>query len=200
MSLGGKRAPLIAGVAAAVVALGLVFLFVLPKMNEVSTAQDALIVAEEQEQTLLARKGALESAQAEAPENEATIAAVQQRIPEVADEAGLLLLLENAAVSAGLSVSQFTLTEPVYDATSGLSIISIQVQGEGTYFQIADFLYNVETLPRAAKVLTTDLSTAEAATGTTPTLAVGASIQAYTTDADPELPGPQSVDATEVAG
>ena len=49
-----KRAPIIAGVIAALVALLAVFLLVLPKMGEVSTAQDELQTAEDQEVTLAA--------------------------------------------------------------------------------------------------------------------------------------------------
>lgn len=198
--MGGRRAPLLAGIGVAVLALLLVMLFVLPKMGEVTEAKDQLSVVEDEEQNLLARKQALEAAAAEAPENEATIAAVDAQIPEVADEAGLMILLQNAADSAGLEVSQFSISEPSFDAATGLSVMSIQVSAEGTYFQVADFLYNIETLPRAAKVLTSGLSTTGDDTSSTPTLSLSASIEAYTTDADPELPGHQGGVGTTAAG
>jgi Tfp pilus assembly protein PilO len=198
--VGGKRAPLLAGIGVAVLALLLVVLFVLPKMGEVTEAQDQLSLVEDEEQNLLARKQALEAAEAEAPENEATIAAVDAQIPEVADEAGLMILLQNAADSAGLEVSQFAISEPAFDADTGLSLMAIQVSAEGTYFQIADFLYNIETLPRAAKVLTSGLSTTGDATSSTPTLSLSASLEAYTTDADPGLPGHQDEVGTTATG
>jgi Tfp pilus assembly protein PilO len=194
--VGSKRAPIFAGVGVAVLAIILIVLFVLPKMGEVTEAQDALAVTEGEEQTLLARQQGLEAARDEAPQNEAIIDEVNSQIPEVADEAGLMLLLQNAASSAGLRVSSFSISEPSFDAAQGLSVMTISVNAEGTYFQVADFLYNIETLPRAAKVLNSDLSPSSSAAGTTPTLTLSAGIEAYTTDANPELPGPQRAGTT----
>ena len=187
-----KRAPLFAGIIAGVVALLMIMFLVLPKMGEVTEAKDDLSVVQDEEATLLAQRQALEIAQEEAPENEATIAEVQSRIPEVADALGRMILLQNAADQAGLRVSQFSISEPSFDAADGLSVITISVSAEGTYFQIADFLYNIETLPRAAKVLNTDLSPSSGSTTGSPTLALGATMEAYTMDSDAELPGPQT--------
>lgn len=194
--MGSRRAPLLAAIGVVALALLMFVFLVLPKMGEVTEAQDELSVAEGREQTLLAQRQALEVAEAEAPENEATIAQVQSAIPEVADEAGLMILLQNAADTAGLEVSQFSISEPVFNPESGLSAMTISVSAEGTYFQIADFLYNIETLPRAAKVLNTDLSPSTASTTGSPTLALGATMEAYTSDANPDLPGPQTEGAS----
>ncbi|HYJ62094.1 MAG TPA: type 4a pilus biogenesis protein PilO [Actinomycetota bacterium] len=194
--MGSRRAPLLAAIGVVALALLMFVFLVLPKMGEVTEAQDELSVAEGREQTLLAQRQALEVAEAEAPENEATIAEVQSAIPEVADEAGLMILLQNAADTAGLEVSQFSISEPVFNPESGLSAMTISVSAEGTYFQIADFLYNIETLPRAAKVLNTDLSPSTASTTGSPTLALGATMEAYTSDANPDLPGPQTESAS----
>jgi len=194
--VGSRRAPLLAAIGVVALALLMFVFLVLPKMGEVTEAQDELSVAEGREQTLLAQRQALEVAEAEAPENEATIAEVQSAIPEVADEAGLMILLQNAADTAGLEVSQFSISEPVFNPESGLSAMTISVSAEGTYFQIADFLYNIETLPRAAKVLNTDLSPSTASTTGSPTLALGATMEAYTSDANPDLPGPQTESAS----
>lgn len=190
--MGNKRAPILAGIGVAILALLLILFLVLPKMGEVGEAQDELSTAQGEEQTLLAQRQALEVAEAEAPENEATIASVQSQIPEVADEAGLMILLQNAADQAGLSVTQFSISEPTFDPAVGFSVLTISVSAEGTYFQVADFLYNIETLPRAAKVLNSDLSPSSTTTTGSPTLALGATLEAYTSDADPELPGPQT--------
>jgi Tfp pilus assembly protein PilO len=194
--VGSRRAPIFAAVGVVLLAIALIVLLVLPKMGEVSEAQDALAVTEAEEQTLLARQQGLEAARDEAPDNEAIITEVNSQIPEVADEAGLMLLLQNAASSAGLRVSSFSISEPSFDAALGSSVMTISVSAEGTYFQVADFLYNIETLPRAAKVLNTDLSPSSSAAGTTPTLTLSAGIEAYTTDANPDLPGSQPAGTT----
>ena len=95
--LRGSRAPLIAGVGALVLVGLLVFLLVLPKMGEVSDANDALAAAQAQQGTLESQLAALEQAEAAAPEAKATIQEVEQQIPPTADEPGMLLLLKNAA-------------------------------------------------------------------------------------------------------
>ena len=97
-----RRAPLFAGLAVAAVAILMVLLLVLPKMSQVSTAQDQLDQAQRDQQTLESRKSALEDAKAAAPQARKTIAEVNQRIPATAEEPGLILLLQNAAISAGI--------------------------------------------------------------------------------------------------
>jgi Tfp pilus assembly protein PilO len=182
---------LIAGILVGVLAILMIVLLVLPKMTDVTEAQDELSKTEAQGVTLQARREALEGAQADAPANEATIAQVRAQIPEVADQPGLYVLLDNAASSAGLAVAQISITEPVFDPATGLSVMTIAVSAEGTYFQIADFTYNIQTLPRAAKILNLDLSAADASSFGSPTLSMSATMEAYTSDADPSLPGPQ---------
>ena len=99
-----RRAPLYAGLAVAGVAILMVLLLVLPKTSQVSTAQDKLDQAQRDQQTLESRKSALEDAKAAAPQARKTIAEVDQRIPATAEEPGLILLLQNAALSAGIDL------------------------------------------------------------------------------------------------
>ncbi len=111
---------------------------------------------------------------------------MEQQIPPTVDEAGLLLLIRNAAVRSGVAFSQLTPGTPTLDATSGLSTIPLAVTASGSYFQIAEFLYSIETLPRAAKVLTVSLAPGAGAEGTTTTvtnlLQLQASVVLYTSD------------------
>ena len=148
----GKRAPLIAAaVALALVVLMVVFL-VLPKMGQVSEASDELVATEAQQGTLESQLAALEQAQAAAPEAKATIQDVEEKIPPTADEAGMLLLVKGAAVSSGVTLTTITPGDPVLDPVTGLSVITLAVTAEGSYFALTQFLYSLETLPRAAKV------------------------------------------------
>ena len=75
----------------------LVVFLVLPKMGEVSEANDELAAAQAQQGTLESQLAALEQAQAAAPEAKDTIQEVEQQIPPTADEPGMLLLVKNAA-------------------------------------------------------------------------------------------------------
>ena len=111
-----RRAPIIAGVIAALVALLAVFLLVLPKMGEVSTTQDELQTAEDQEVTLAAQLNALQDAQAAAPETEQEIAAIDAEIPPTADLPSLFRLLQGAADRSAVDFFSFTPGTPVPNA------------------------------------------------------------------------------------
>jgi Tfp pilus assembly protein PilO len=196
--LANKRGPLIAGVVAVALVLLLIFVLVLPKLHAVSSAQSDLSAAEAQQQTLEGQKAALEDVKASAPDNKAVIASVERQIPPVADESGLILLLQNAATYAGLDLVTLTPSTPTFDATTGLSTISVSVSASGTYFDVTEFMYRIETLPRAAKV--TGISLAPGATSSTttttssiPTLQLSATVDVYTSDASAgpgSIPGP----------
>jgi Tfp pilus assembly protein PilO len=190
-----RRAPLFAGLAAAGVAILMVLLLVLPKMGQVSQAQVQLDQAQRDKQTLESRKSALEDAKAAAPQARKTIAEVHNRIPPTADEPGLILLLQNAAINAGIDLVSLSPGTPALDTTSGLSKIAVAVSASGTYFDVTDFMYQIETLPRAAIV--TNLSLAPGQTSQTgiPLLTLTATVQTYTSDtsAGPgSEPGPTS--------
>jgi Tfp pilus assembly protein PilO len=190
-----RRAPLYAGLAVAGVAILLVLLLVLPKMGQVSQAQNQLDQAQSDQQTLESRKSALEDAKAAAPQARKTIAEVHKRIPPTADEPGLILLLQNAAISAGIDVLSLSPGTPVLDTTSGLSKIAVGVSATGTYFDMTDFMYQIETLPRAAIVTNLSLAPGETSQTGVPLLTLTASIQTYTSDtsAGPgSEPGPTS--------
>lgn len=183
--LRGKRGPLVAGAGVVALAVILVFFLVLPKMGEVSTANADLLAAQAQQGTLESQLAALEQAEAAAPVARQTIQNVERLIPPTVDQAGMLLLVRNAAARTGIAFSQLTPGTPALDATSGLSAIPLAITATGTYFQIAEFLYSIETLPRAAKVLTITLAPGSGdATTTTVTnlLQLQASAVLYTSD------------------
>ena len=190
-----RRAPLFAGLAVAGVAILMVLLLVLPKMSQVSTAQDQLDQAQRDQQTLESRKSALEDAKAAAPQARKAIAEVNQRIPATAEEPGLILLLQNAAISAGIDLVSLSPGTPVFDTAVGLSTIAVGVSATGTYFDVTDFMYQIETLPRAAIVTNLSLAPGETSQTGVPLLTLSATIQTYTTDtsAGPgSEPGPTS--------
>ena len=192
--MGNARAPIFAAAGAVVIAILLVVLLVLPKLGQVSAAKEDLAAAKSQQQTLETQKGALEDTQAQAPENRATIDEVQKKIPPTADEPGLLLLINNAALDSGLDLTTLSPSPPVFDPVTGLSTIVLSMSALGTYNEATEFSYQIESLPRAAKI--TSLSLAPA--GTTDSLGnqvltLSVQIDAYTSDtsAGPgSAPGP----------
>jgi Tfp pilus assembly protein PilO len=192
--LTSKRAPILAAVAAAALALLMVFFLVLPKLAQVSDARAELTDERAKQTTLESELRALQDAKTAAPESQATIDRVNREIPPTADLPGLILLLQNASTSSGIDLTTITPAVPVFDATSGLSTISVSVTVTGSYFALTEYLYKIETLPRAAKVLTVSVSPAGSTGTTTSGLTLTATLDMYTADtsAGPgSSPGPQ---------
>jgi Tfp pilus assembly protein PilO len=178
-----RRAPLIAGVVVVVLAILMVLLLVLPKSHEVSEAQGTLDDTRRQGQVLESRKQALEDAKAQAPQARKTIAEVDRKIPPVADEPGLILLLQNAAIDAGIDLVSLSPANPTFDATTNLSTIDVSVSATGTYFDVTEFMYQIETLPRAALVTNISLSPGSGSSSTgVPLLTLSATVRTYTSD------------------
>jgi Tfp pilus assembly protein PilO len=200
-----RRAPIIAGVIAVAVALFAVFLLVRPKMSEVSTMEDDLQAAEDQEVTLAAQLNALQDAQAAAPETEQEIAAIDAEIPPTADLPSLFRLLQGAADRSVVDFFSFTPGTPAPNTAGTFSTIASQVTVSGGYFAIDEFLFLLETLPRAAKVTTLAVTPSSAASGETTTttstsnLQLQVTVEFYTTDtsAGPgSVPGPSDISGT----
>jgi len=194
----GRRGPIIAGAASILVAVLAIFLLELPKMGQVSQTEEELQAAQDEEISLDAQLRALQEAQAAAPETEAEIARIEDEVPPTADLPALFRLLQGAADQAAVDFFSFTPGSPSPDAAGSYSTISSSILVTGSYFAIDEYLFLLETLPRAAKVTTisvTPASTdAESATATsTGTLSLSLTVEFYTTDASAgpgSVPGP----------
>jgi len=191
-----RRAPVVAGVLMVLVAVLAVFFLVLPKMNEVSEAQDQLQAAQDQEIGLEAELRALQQAQAEAPETEQAIAAIEDQIPPTADLPSLFRLLQSAADRSAVDFFSFTPASPIVDATSSYSTIASTIVVSGGYFALDEFLFLLETLPRAAKATTIAVAPTGGTTGgatSSSLLQLQTTVEFFTTDtsAGPgSVPGP----------
>jgi len=193
------RAPIFAAAGAVVIAILLIVLLVLPKMGQVSTAKEDLATAQGQQQTLEAQKGALEDTKARAPENRRTIDEVHRKIPPTADEPGLLLLINNAALDSGLDLTTLAPSPPVFDEATGLSTIVLSMSAVGTYNEVTQFTYQIETLPRAAKIVSLALTPAGATDSLgDQLLTMSVQIDAFTSDTSSgpgSTPGPTEAGA-----
>ena len=194
----GTRAPILAGVIMAVIAVLAFLLIVNPKRAEVADAQSQLEEAQSQELTKVAQRATLQPAEAEAPANRKIIRQVEQQLPPTADPQGFILLLKNAAVKAGVDLTQEAIQAPTA-GESGVTTIPIAITLSGTYFSLDEYLFQLETLPRAAKVVNVSIAAgAGDATTVAGTLTMQVSIELYTTDisAGPgSIPGPTEATA-----
>jgi Tfp pilus assembly protein PilO len=173
----GRRAVIVAGAGAAILGLLLVLFLVLPKMAEVTTAEEELQDAKAEQQTLSVQLNALKQARDEAPQNEATIREIEGKVPPTANLPSVILFLRNSASVAGVQVMSLTPAVPVPEPSGAFSSISVSASGQGSYFALVKYLHEMETLPRAATVESIDLSPIE---GTV--LSFAATITLYTSD------------------
>jgi len=199
----GRRAPIIAGVIMGAVAVLVVLLVVNPKRAAVAAAQSDLEDARAEQITLQSQLASLEQAKADAPENRKIIRQVEQQLPPTVDEQGLILLLSNAATSSGCNLTATSVSSPVFDPAQGFSIVPASLTVTGGYFSLDEFLFQIETLRRAAKVLSITLAPVGEAGATTSvgTLSMQVSLEMYSTDANAgpgSEPGPTDPDAGSV--
>jgi Tfp pilus assembly protein PilO len=173
----GRRAIIVAGAGAAVLALLLIFFLVLPKMSEVTEAEQELEDTTAEQAVLQGRLTALQQARDEAPENQATIRQIEGLVPPTAELSAVILLLRNAAAVAGVQVVSLTPATPTTSTTGEFSTISVSASGECSYFAMVKYLHEIETLPRAATVEAVSLAPIE---GTL--LTFTATITLYTSD------------------
>jgi Tfp pilus assembly protein PilO len=194
----GRRAIIVAGAGAAVLALLLIFFLVLPKMSEVTEAEKELDDTTAEQAVLQGRLNALQQARDEAPENQATIRQIEGLVPPTAELSAVILLLRNAASVAGVQVVSLTPATPVASTTGGFSTISVSASGECSYFAMVKYLHEIETLPRAATVEAVSLTPIEGSQ-----LSFTATITLYTSDisAGPgSEPGPTETLVTTPGG
>ena len=62
-------------------------------------------------------------------------------------------MIKNAAAQSSVGLTTLTPGTPTLDPVTGLSVAPLAITASGTYFSLTEFLYSLETLPRATKVL-----------------------------------------------
>ncbi|HWO69715.1 MAG TPA: type 4a pilus biogenesis protein PilO [Actinomycetota bacterium] len=188
-----RRGPIVAGAAVAVLALLAVLLLLLPKMREVGEAREQLAAAQDQEQSLQNQLRALQEAREEAPRVRDAIRRLDTQVPPTADLPGMIRLLAGAADRAAVDFFSVAPGTPTA-AEAGFSVVPAQIQVTGGYFSLDEFLYRLETLPRAVKVTSLQISPGGGEGQAAPAgLSMQLSVEFYTTDvsAGPgSVPGP----------
>jgi Tfp pilus assembly protein PilO len=175
-----RRAPLFAAIGMVLLVIVVVFVAILPKMKQVTQREAELAAAEQEEQFLLAELQRLQDVRAQLPEVRRRLAKFNQKVPGTADLPGLIRLLQNAADASNLTFFSIAPGDPTPvgaaapvlptappspDATAPpppvvpvapvgtASVIPSEVVIVGFFFDVDQFLFRLENLPRAAKVI-----------------------------------------------
>jgi Tfp pilus assembly protein PilO len=173
-----KRGPLIAALASVGVIVLMVAVLILPKASQVRAKQREVGQAEKQESVLRLQVQQLQAAAREAPKNRRQLAKLQAAIPPTADLPGLLRLLNSAADQSGVDFMSVSPGQPAGSADGKTSVIQTQITVVGGFFAVDQYLFRLETLPRAARVNTVQVSPQA-----WPKLQVSLTVEFYTTDA-----------------
>jgi len=174
-----RRGPIIVLVISVVVAILLFFFLVLPKMREVSRTEDSVEQARAQELSLRAELARLEGIRENAQRIRRQVARFRRAVPPVADLPGLINALQDAADVSDVDFFSVSPGTPVGFPQVAASEIPAEIQVIGGFFQVDEFLFRLETMNRAAKVISISVGPGP---DSLPQIQVALSVEFYTTD------------------
>jgi Tfp pilus assembly protein PilO len=174
-----RRQPLIVGLVLGAVAVILVLALLIPKLSAVNKKRDELEQARDAGQALQAQVAALEEAKREAPTIRQQLARLETAIPPTTDLPGLIRLFRSAADQAAVDFLSVSPGAPSASLDGQTSVIPAEITVTGSYFSIDEFLYRLETLPRATKISAITLGQGP---GGPPELQINLTAQVFTTD------------------
>jgi Tfp pilus assembly protein PilO len=148
-----RRAPIVVAAVAALLVLLAVFFLVLPKMGDVGESRDLLQTEQDREQSLRLQLAQLEEARDQADRVRRQLNRLATEVPPTPDLPSLVRLLENTADQSNVSFMSVTPGNPQVSTTGGYSIVPTQITAAGGFFSVDEFLFRLETLPRALKVM-----------------------------------------------
>ena len=185
-----KRAPLIAGGIVAVVLLLIVVGLIMPRSGQNGTAKDTLAQLQADETAKQAQLRNLEELQQQLSAFQRRLDANEALVPNTADTPGLIRILRLVADKTGVDFAVLSQGAPAVQDPVEFSSISVSISISGRLDQVGQYLYEVEHLERAIKVISLTM-TPEPDTG----IIVGTmTANTYTTDTSTGptgLPGSQ---------
>jgi Tfp pilus assembly protein PilO len=175
-----RRGPLIAAGASLLAAVMVVMVLLLPRASAVNKKEKELDHARQQQGQLEAQLQQLKQARRDARAVQKQLARLETRIPPTADLPALIRFLQNAADASAVDFVSISPSTPANSPGQQVSTIPTQVTAAGTFFSVEEFLFKLETLPRAVKV--TQIQVGAGPDGL-PQLQITMTAEVYTTDA-----------------
>ena len=146
-----RRGLIVAGAASALVAvIALVFLL-LPRLSAVGKRSDDVDAAVAQQANLESQLGQLKEAKREAKIVQKQLNRLETKVPPTAELPSLIRLLQGAADASAVDFMAVSPGTPT-SAIPGISTIGTQINVLGSFFSVEEFLFKLETLPRAIRV------------------------------------------------
>ena len=126
-----------------------------PQYDRVASAQQQQKEEESNLQSKIAELEGLKQAKKDAPQIESESLKLNKQMPEDQDIATLVVELEQAAKDSGVKILDLDFTNPA--VIKNYSTISFSGGVQGTYFNIADYIYQITAMPRQIKISKIDL-------------------------------------------
>ena len=186
-----KKGPVLAMLAGIVLVLIMVVALILPKAAAVKSKQAELVTAQQQESELTLHLAQLKAAAADAPKDRRRMAKLQAEVPPTADLSSLIKQINSSADQANVDFMALAPGPPAVQPNGLVSTIPVQITVNGAFFAVDQFLFRLENLPRASRVIAITMVPGPAGA---PQVTVGVTVEFYTTDvsAGPgSLPGAQ---------
>jgi hypothetical protein len=193
-----RRGPLVAALIGLAVSLLVIFALILPKISSVNSTNKAVDEARSEQSVLQGKLAQLKDTAARAEEFRKRLQVLEAEVPPTTDLPGLIRLLNDAAdhsavdfmsiapaqptiaVPGGGSATQAsTGTTGTLGGTASVSVIPVTITVEGSFFAVDEYLFRLETLPRASKVMTIALTVG---TGGLPQLSLTLTVNFFTSD------------------
>ena len=201
-----KRSQILLAGLGAVLLIALFYVLIFQPSREQLAVVEAEIATEQvMQQELTTEIARLRAVREQAPEAEAQLVAAEAIVPRDAALPSALRQLQLAADESGLVLAAVTTSRPVEfpDTADGLSSIAMNVQLEGGYFQVVDFLRRVEDPTISARGL--NWSSANISVDEYPNLSVSLTGSIFALIASPppaesEVPEATDADALEDDG
>jgi len=142
-----KRNALLVGAAIAV-AIVLLWYFVLyaPLNDDLSSAQDQVAQEQKTTQSLQAKLAQLESQKQNGTQQQALLRRLDAAVPKEPDLAEFIIQANDIADQSGIEFLSIAPTPPA--AGSGVSVINLTITISGGFFQLQDYLRQLEQLER----------------------------------------------------
>lgn len=166
-----------------IVAVAWYFVLIAPKADQLSTAKKDLSDARSQQQSLAATLKRLQDLDRERPARQAQLQRLAAAIPAEPDLAGFLLSANDLAIKANVDWVSIAPAPPSAAAAGLPSQVSMQIQIQGGFFQVLDYLNRIENLPRIVVVDSVQVSASQGGDSASPVLTLALSARMFTTAA-----------------
>ena len=173
MKLTATQLMIIAGLLAAIAAIAVVVLLVVPQFHALTELDGRKLAVEQEMAQTKTTLGQLEQVKRGAAETQAQLIKISNQVPDSPELPTLVIEMQNAADSAGLDFQSIKPAIPAPPSPLGYGAISVTMKLQGRWADILDFLRRTQRMTRLVRQVSVEVvpatTGASASAATTPT-------------------------------